>query len=103
MLALITYNQVFHLPENNSTLPLCVDLDGSLIKTDMGFESVVKLIKTNPLYLFNLFFWLFLGSLVFPILIAFINVLLGIYIPHNIAPIVLFFVGIYFAMKSLKK
>jgi len=66
-------------------------------------QSGSKINKYLKVLLIVLFFWLFLGSLVFPILIAFINVLLGIYIPHNIAPIVLFFVGIYFAMKSLKK
>jgi len=40
---------------------IVVDLDGALIRTDLFFESVLKLIKSKPLYIFNLVFWLFLG------------------------------------------
>jgi hypothetical protein len=34
-----------------STLPLCVDLDGTLIRGDRLLESLTLLIKRNPLYL----------------------------------------------------
>lgn len=38
-------------------VPLCVDLDGTLIKTDMLFESLVRLLKRNPLYIFGVLAW----------------------------------------------
>lgn len=41
--------------------PLCVDLDGTLIKTDVMFESIVILLKYNPLNLFLIIFWLIKG------------------------------------------
>ncbi len=45
-----------------STLPLCVDLDGTLILSDVLFESVTLLIKRNPLYLFRIPIWLLKGK-----------------------------------------
>lgn len=42
--------------------PLCVDLDGTLVKTDLLFESVLALLKTNPLYIFSLPMWLLKGK-----------------------------------------
>lgn len=41
---------------------LCVDLDGTLIRSDLLFESVVLLIKHNPLYLLALPVWLLQGK-----------------------------------------
>ena len=41
--------------------PLCVDLDGTLIRTDLLLESTLALLKRNPLYLFVLPFWLLRG------------------------------------------
>jgi 4-hydroxybenzoate polyprenyltransferase/phosphoserine phosphatase len=38
-------------------VPLCVDLDGTLIKTDALWESLMVLLKHNPLYLFAVPFW----------------------------------------------
>jgi len=38
-------------------VPLCVDLDGTLIKTDLFWESSVLLLKRNPLWLFALPIW----------------------------------------------
>lgn len=46
---------------NSGTLPLCVDLDGTLIRTDLLFESLIALIKKNPLCLFLLPVWLLKG------------------------------------------
>lgn len=40
-----------------ATVPLCVDLDGTLLKTDMMWESIVRLLRRNPLYLFLLPVW----------------------------------------------
>ncbi|HUE37242.1 MAG TPA: UbiA family prenyltransferase, partial [Candidatus Acidoferrum sp.] len=42
-------------------VPLCVDLDGTLIKTDVLWESLMLLLKRNPLYLVALPFWLLRG------------------------------------------
>jgi len=48
---------------NNLTAStIVVDLDGTLIKTDLLFESAWKLIKVNPLNIFLLFFWLTKGK-----------------------------------------
>jgi len=43
--------------EQKDLVPLCVDLDGTLIKTDLLWESMVQLLKRHPLYLFVLPFW----------------------------------------------
>jgi 4-hydroxybenzoate polyprenyltransferase len=40
---------------------LCVDLDGSLVATDLLAESLLLLVKQNPLYLFMLPVWLLQG------------------------------------------
>ncbi len=42
--------------------PLCVDLDGTLIHSDLLLESFLLLIKANPLYLFLLPLWLLGGK-----------------------------------------
>jgi 4-hydroxybenzoate polyprenyltransferase len=41
-----------------SPVPLCVDMDGTLILTDVLWESMMQLLKKDPLYLFALPFWL---------------------------------------------
>ena len=38
-------------------VPLCVDLDGTLIKTDLLWESLVQLLKRDPFYLLVIPFW----------------------------------------------
>jgi 4-hydroxybenzoate polyprenyltransferase/phosphoserine phosphatase len=43
-------------------LPLAVDLDGTLIATDLLWEAVIALLKRNPLYLFLLPFWALRGA-----------------------------------------
>lgn len=42
--------------------PLCVDLDGTLIKTDLLIESLLCLLKRNPLFIFLAVFWLCKGK-----------------------------------------
>ena len=37
--------------------PLVVDLDGTLIKTDLLWESLAHLLRRNPLMLFAVLFW----------------------------------------------
>lgn len=44
------------------TRPLCVDLDGTLIHTDLLIESLLLLLKRNPLWLFALPLWLIKGK-----------------------------------------
>lgn len=41
----------------DTAVPLCVDLDGTLIRTDLLWESLVRLLKRNPLWLVVLPFW----------------------------------------------
>jgi 4-hydroxybenzoate polyprenyltransferase/phosphoserine phosphatase len=42
-------------------VPLCVDLDGTLIHTDLLVESALALLRRNPLYLFCFPLWLLRG------------------------------------------
>ena len=44
------------------SVPLCVDLDGTLVNTDTLVESALLLVKKNPLYIFVLFIWLLSGK-----------------------------------------
>lgn len=44
-----------------AAVPLCVDLDGTLIRTDMLAEALLVLLKQNPLYLLLLPLWLLRG------------------------------------------
>ena len=46
----------------NTSLPLCVDLDGTLIQTDSLWESCLRLVSQQPFMLLLLPFWLFLGK-----------------------------------------
>ena len=43
-------------PRENQ-VPLCVDLDGTLIKTDLLWESLAQLLRRNPLMLLAVLFW----------------------------------------------
>jgi 4-hydroxybenzoate polyprenyltransferase len=43
-------------------VPVCVDLDGSLIHSDLLLESFLLLVKLNPLYLLLVPFWLLKGK-----------------------------------------
>jgi len=56
--------------ENNTATPLCVDLDGTLIHSDILLESLVCLLRKNPLYLFLFPFWLMKGKASFKAKIA---------------------------------
>ncbi len=52
------------LAARETELPLCVDLDGTLIRTDLLLESVLRLLGRNPLCLFMLPVWLLRGRAV---------------------------------------
>lgn len=43
-------------------IPICVDLDGSLIKTDLLLESFLAIFKNKPWIIFLVPFWLFKGK-----------------------------------------
>ncbi len=43
-------------------VPLCVDLDGTLIRSDLLLESILVLLKLNILYIFRLPLWLIKGK-----------------------------------------
>lgn len=47
---------------NPTTVPLCVDLDGTLVSSDMLIESVLLLVKQRPLTLLLLPLWLLKGK-----------------------------------------
>lgn len=42
-------------------VPLAVDLDGTLVKTDLSVEALFALIRRNPLYVVKAVFWLLRG------------------------------------------
>lgn len=46
---------------DNISIPLAVDLDGTLIATDLLWESLFLLLRRNPLYLFLVPVWLLSG------------------------------------------
>jgi len=48
--------------ESNTSIPLCVDLDGTIIRSDLLIESFLLLIKSKPFYLFYLPLWLYKGK-----------------------------------------
>ncbi len=50
--------------------PLCVDLDGTLIRSDLLLESVMLLVKRSPLYLLRTPLWLLKGKAVLKAQIA---------------------------------
>ena len=47
---------------NTCTIPLAVDLDGTLTAADLLWETVFALIKKHPLCLFLMPFWLLRGG-----------------------------------------
>src|SRR6185312_11649699 len=42
-------------------VPLIVDLDGCLIRSDLLFETALAYLSVNPLRLFQVFAWLYFG------------------------------------------
>jgi 4-hydroxybenzoate polyprenyltransferase/phosphoserine phosphatase len=55
-------DSVAETPQSSGDVPLCIDLDGTLIHSDTLLEAGLLLLKRNPLYLFSLFFWLLSGK-----------------------------------------
>src|SRR3989338_6775011 len=46
-------------------IPLCVDLDGTLLRSDLLSESLLYFLKTKPLQFPKAIFWLFKGRAYF--------------------------------------
>lgn len=51
-------------PESERACPIYVDIDGTLIKTDLLVESALRLALRNPLYVFAMLLWLIRGKAV---------------------------------------
>jgi len=49
---------------SNSVDHIFVDLDGTLVRTDLFFEFILQLIKRNPLNIFRVVLWLIQGRAV---------------------------------------
>ena len=49
------------LAETGKSVPLVVDLDGTVVRTDLLIESLFALIKKNPFYVLFIPFWLLKG------------------------------------------
>jgi 4-hydroxybenzoate polyprenyltransferase len=47
---------------NNNDIPLCIDCDGTLIRTDLLHEAVFILLKSHPFHIFLLPLWLLKGK-----------------------------------------
>ena len=52
-------------PVEQASIPLCVDLDGTLVKTDTLWEALILLLKTSPWRLVSLPIWLARGKAAF--------------------------------------
>lgn len=55
-------NHAGRTQDTDAPLPLCVDLDGTLLRTDALYETVMVLLARNPFYLFLLPLWLLRGK-----------------------------------------
>lgn len=55
----------FNIQNATSELPLCVDLDGTLVRTDVLVESIFALLKQNFIYVLFLPLWLLKGKAYF--------------------------------------
>ncbi len=53
-----------HLPSAmaDRDIPLCIDLDGTLLRSDMLLESALSLLRRNPFYLLSFVVWLMHGK-----------------------------------------
>jgi 4-hydroxybenzoate polyprenyltransferase len=72
------------LAESDATrLPLCVELDGALILSNSLLESILLLIKSNPLYLFVVPLWILRGRAVLSAEVALRVTLNPAALPYN--------------------
>lgn len=59
------HDELLSSEPTETSVPLVVDLDGTLVKTDLLIESIVALLKDQPRYVFALPFWLLKGRAYF--------------------------------------
>lgn len=64
-------------------VPVCVDLDGTLIHSDLLFESFLLLLKQQPIYILLIPFWLFKGKAFLKAQIAQRVILNPLALPYN--------------------
>src|SRR5688572_33371886 len=64
-------------------LPICVDLDGTLVRTNTLLEAILLLLKQNPLSFILLVGWLFRGKVYFKRAVARRVVLPVAQLPYN--------------------
>jgi 4-hydroxybenzoate polyprenyltransferase len=50
---------------SDKDIPVVVDLDGTLINTDLLYEAAILLFKKNPIYIFKCLLWLLKGKVFF--------------------------------------
>jgi 4-hydroxybenzoate polyprenyltransferase len=67
----------------DTTIPLVVDLDGTLIFTDLLYEAIILFVKKNPLNIFLCFLWLFKGKVYFKNKIFSIVIIQSKLLPYN--------------------
>jgi 4-hydroxybenzoate polyprenyltransferase len=53
---------VFNVRRKEDEVPLVVDIDGTIIDTDLLFEALILMIRKNPLYIFKCLLWVFKGT-----------------------------------------
>lgn len=68
----------------NTIPPLCVDCDGTLIKTDILHESVMKYVASNPLRVFRVLLWSIRGKAIFKDILASKVLIAASSLPYNI-------------------
>ncbi len=56
------FSQILTVAEGEATVPLFVDLDGTLIKSDMLLEGALLLLKRKPWHILSMIFWLLWGG-----------------------------------------
>ncbi len=64
-------------------VPICVDLDGTLVKTDLLFESIIQLLKRKPFFLFALLIWRLKGKAYLKSKIASLIPICTEFLPYN--------------------
>ncbi|MDQ8188469.1 hypothetical protein QEH53_22960, partial [Pelagicoccus sp. SDUM812002] len=70
-------------PLATNQLPLCVDLDGTLIRTDSLHELVLKTLKKSPLKAVSIPFWILEGKASFKARLMAENELKVSLLPYN--------------------
>lgn len=56
------YRMMKKAPKRRKQVPLCVDLDGTLVQTDTLLESMLLLLKKQPMSFARIPFWLLRGK-----------------------------------------